>query len=67
MQRAQSEHPEINDFIRNEWHRLTDEEVKAYQEYRDIFFLAVRKKHGIPRAQAELILSNVEHRISEAA
>lgn len=42
--------------IKHVWHNLTDEEISYHAGLRDVFFLAVRKKYGLPRAQAEEIL-----------
>jgi len=38
------------------WNKLNDEEIACYETMRDVFFIAVKKKYGIPRAQAEDIL-----------
>ena len=50
----------IRNVIKQIWHHLTDDEIKANEEEREIFFLAIRKKHGLPRAQAELILCDLK-------
>ena len=67
MQLDAAQEPRMNDAIKHIWHRLTDAEIEAREEYRDIFFLAVRKKHGVARAQAQLFLSELEHKLDEAA
>jgi hypothetical protein len=53
--------------IRHIWHKLTEEEIGSVEERRDVFFLAIRKKHGLGRAQAELVLSDLRHRLADAA
>ena len=53
---------QVKDSIRQSWHYLTDEEIEANEERRDEFFLAVRKKHGLPRAEAALILKDIHDR-----
>ncbi len=57
----------MKDAIRHVWHRLTDDEIEACEEARDIFFLAVRKKHGLARAQAELFLNDIKHQMQQIA
>lgn len=56
---------EMKRLIRHMWHKLTEDEVEACDECRDIFFLAVRKKHGLARAQAELFLHDLERRLQQ--
>ena len=58
---------EIKNIISHIWHRLTKEEIEACAEERDVFFIAVRKKHGMARAQAELFLHDLDQRINKAA
>jgi hypothetical protein len=53
--------------LKNIYYRLTDEEIEARKERKDEFFIAVRKKHGIARAQAELFLHDLEQQFYEAA
>jgi hypothetical protein len=53
--------------IRHVWHQLTDEEIEACEERRDVFFLAVRKKHGLKRAQAEIMLNEIKQRLQRVA
>ena len=53
--------------VKHLWHRLTESEIEALKDRRDIFFLAVRKKHGVLRAQAEQVLHDIANRTSEAA
>jgi hypothetical protein len=53
---------QIKHSIKQFWHHLTDEEIDANEERRDEFFLAVRKKHGVPRAEAALILKDIHDR-----
>jgi hypothetical protein len=57
----------IKNTIKHIWHQLTDDEIDACEERRDVFFLAVRKKHGLERAQAELILNDLKRSLREAA
>ncbi len=57
----------IKETIRNLWNRLSENEINALCEARDIFFMAVRKKHGVARAQAELILRNLLQEMNLAA
>ncbi len=57
----------LADIIHNVWNKLTDAEIEAYEESRDIFFIAVKKKHGMARAQAELFLNELKGRMLEAA
>lgn len=52
---------QLKHVIRNLWHKLTDAEIDILDEQRDTFFMAVRKKHGLARAQAELFLHELEH------
>ena len=59
--------PTIKTSIKHIWHQLTEDEIEAIEDRRDVFFLAVRKKHGLPRAQAELVLSDLKRRVAEAS
>jgi hypothetical protein len=52
---------QVSDKIRHIWGGLSDEEIATHETMRDVFFLAVRKKYGIPRAQAEEMLRNMRH------
>lgn len=58
---------QIRNTIKHIWHQLTDEEVDSCNERRDVFFLAVRKKHGLKRAQAEIMLNEIRRELSQAA
>jgi hypothetical protein len=54
----------LSTFIKQTWHYLTDDEVAAHDDMRDVFFMAVRKKHGIPRAEAENTLRSFLERLN---
>jgi len=60
-------HEFIEAIIRKLYFRLTEDELKARTERRDEFFIAVRKKHGIARAQAEMFLHDLEAQFESAA
>jgi hypothetical protein len=49
----------LRDSIKHLWWNLTDEEISYHEDMRDVFFLAVRKKYGLPRAEAENIIRNL--------
>jgi hypothetical protein len=57
----------IKAIIRHLWHQLTDEEIDAVEDRRDVFFLAVKKKHGVERAQAQIILNEMRLQLDQAA
>ena len=60
-------HEFIEAIIRKLYYRLTEDELKARTERRDEFFMAVRKKHGIARAQAEIFLHDLEAQLEQVA
>ncbi len=45
--------------IKQLWSHLTEEEIAAHEEMRDVFFMAVRRKHGVARSEAESILERI--------
>lgn len=57
----------LRSVIKHIWHQLTDEEIEARKERRDVFFLAIRKKHGLARAQAEMLLNDLRRQHLEVA
>ncbi len=60
-------HNIVEDIIKSLWHRLTNEEIELRKERRDEFFMAIRKKHGVARAQAKIFLLDLEHHLYEYA
>ena len=61
MAESQYSQQQIRDRIKHIWCNLTDEEISFHEGLKDVFFLAVRKKYGLPRAQAEEILRNFDY------
>jgi hypothetical protein len=58
---------QIKNSIKHIWHQLSEREIEAIEEQRDVFFLAVKKKHGLPRAEAELVLRGLKQKLTEMA
>jgi hypothetical protein len=49
----------VREIIRSLWNQLTESEIDALADRRDEFFMAVKKKHGVVRAQAEIMLREI--------
>ncbi len=49
------------------WGNLTEHEIASYENQRDVFFIAVKRKYGFTRAYAEGIIRELKERFYQAA
>ena len=52
--------------IKHLWQMLTEDDIHAHDNARDLFFMAVRRKYGLARAHAEMIVRDMRNSLADA-